>query len=1486
MRKNEYFSNCYKVILTNKSFHFTISFLEYILTLMVQSIIFYRKTNYQNNNEAYLKYFHVLIKKLIDLAPLSIKIIFIIMIYALIVIYYLIYNQYSFKQKCIFHSIIINAFEIFIFRLFFIVICYIVFSGHNSFVLMICIVISIPIFAIILNNFNLNHLHYFSPHFVTYPYDYYSSFIDNIHLFEKILLCISMQSPNNNFNDFLYIAVIILQFANFFFSVYIFIFKSYYIMNNIFLGKARFSFVLSTFLVSVLMIILGKNNSNNFSFILIILNIFIMFFIIISIFYNPYKYVFFDTNDNIQNLYFYFFIIDHHKNESFLLEETLQNHYSLCKKCDLCKKLKNHLKKNINYKNIYKILYKDIGMLSKITNELIHILLLKGKKAIKNNSYFLINYIYCYYIHYSRKNYVLSSNIKIIYEIINEENKNILENHILSTEQILLINEFLSKSQKLLNEIQEVVIENINQRQIKKIFSINKSILDLKDKKFQNKVFYNKKEGIINFIKHISICTLIYEEIFNITLSNGQISLKENQLFLESLSNKNNEMNQIIIQLDLLKFENKIIYIIGEYAKYKNKSLCQLFPNIFRNKQLLIIKTKITNSKFYINTPDEEKKSILNIKKDSESQFIELKFIIYDNEEKEKQKVFKLINLKLNLIYPLEPTKKILLSGIYSIENNIVISIDKSSKEKKLEIIINLGTEKEEEIKNFSFINTNYLIKYKKNEKYYNNKKLIFINTYFINPNIYNIYYIYHREKQKTHKEENIQNGTDNKSKSKNFYGNDSCRNNDIYGISDGNQNIFFIQSTTASSSTFVQASNDKKNYKKRNKNSKKNNKSKNSFRKYQFCLVIISILVLLLQILSYKLIFNFNVYIDNQDSLLAMFKNYFGLYNVLFGSILSLACLSNETRGEICFSTSRLFEQYNNNINDLSISQFFFQQNYIMSIRISKVKQQIIEILADSNEPSLDDLLNSKIPIYYLNQNISKTEIKLNFQIQPTSFLDVLDYMTTGFLVMTSKIENINEIVYIINRKNPFTHVRLTSELSQYQTYFYYFIFNYQIFIKRFDAIIGQLIAKNVQLFYTNIKYANIIISINLVFYLLLHFIIYIYLHKYYNLIMDLIEGIENKMNLKNENISVREMFLEKIEKLLIIISLYKQDIYQAIVDLNFIYDNYKKFIDQKNKEMAKYLKKEKYSVDSGANTTLNQKKNKKAKIKYLINIPENKMYLYYILITFIISLIINASLAYLWGSYLIIYNRIHVLIKSHGNLSNDAYKLINHYQLMIFNNITVEDINIIEGYSRTGKDLFSNIYTDIQAIYDAKKSMNRLSQYNLDKIESYYNFTCETFFEFLFKNNIGFKSVNPNYKGFLIYICESSKVFNSNNYKQIFSALFEKFQNGINKINNRSYDGLINSMHNEEYDKIIVCFVAVYKYLFEILGEQIQRKSYQKITSFGSNYTNLTFAIYYISTFTFILLIIFEYIWNINSNYNKLHELKKVFKICNKKE
>ena len=91
---------------------------------------------------------------------------------------------------------------------------------------------------------------------------------------------------------------------------------------------------------------------------------------------------------------------------------------------------------------------------------------------------------------------------------------------------------------------------------------------------------------------------MIYEEIFNVSLSNGGLSLKENQIFLDDIANKNNaKINQIIIQLDLLSFHNKIIYITGELAKFKGKTLCQLFPNVIKGQQLVRMKKKIMNSK-------------------------------------------------------------------------------------------------------------------------------------------------------------------------------------------------------------------------------------------------------------------------------------------------------------------------------------------------------------------------------------------------------------------------------------------------------------------------------------------------------------------------------------------------------------------------------------------------------------------------------------------------------------------------------------------------------------------------------------------------------------------------------------------------------------------------------------------------------------------------------------------------------------------------
>ena len=1482
MNKNEYFSNSYRALISNKYLHFIISDLEYLLTLTAQIIIYNTDYCFENNNKISDMNFHFLLLNILNKISLFSTLIVILIFFLTIPIYYFIYNKYSFKKNCTFNIIIMNIFEIVIFRLLSIIIFHFIFF-LKGILLFIFILLSIPMTSIIIINFFYNHLYYFSLHFVNYPYDYYSSYIDIVHLIEKILISISLHTSINSLNKFLFIFVFLLQILSFLFSIYIMKYKSFYFMNNIFINKSRFSLILSNLIINFIMVITGKNNIIKGSFVFIIFNAYIIIFVIVQIFYNPYKYIYFDNNENINNIYFYFFIIDHIKNESYNLEEKLSEHYSLCGDCELCYNLQLYLMNKVNYNKMYKILYKNIGPLSRIINELIYILLKKGKKYLKNNSYFLISIIYCYYIYYNKKNYCLCSNLKIIYELINEENINILENHLVSTEQILLINEFLNKADNILDNIQEIINEKIFKIKVEKFFDLMGIIFDLKNIKYRKKLYFNKNEGIINFYRYISICTMIYEEIFNTTLSNNSISLKENQLFLDDLSNKNNnELNQIIIELDVLNFENKIIYILGEFAKYKNNNLCKLFPNIFRSKQLLIIKQKILNSKYFQCKENEDEQNNLN-NKVIQSQFIDFQFIINDNEE--GQNKFKMINLRLNLIYPLNISKKILLAGIYSIENNIIITLDKSSKEKNIEYILNIQDSKNyfENRNDSVHENNKLLIKFKKNEKYYNNKKLVFIAKYFINPNNYNIYYILSLEKQKTHKEEMDNHG---RNSTKSLFFEDSKNKMG----SETNQNTnYLIQST--SMSTFVQISNDKQNLKKRNKNESKENKKKNFFKYYQIYILIFSLIILLFQIICHKSLVKINNDLEYQNKVFINYKNFHSVFNQLYTSVLSLACLADESKGESCSSIFALFERfYNGEKGRMNLKIIRYNQNKGLSNVVNLVKHNFIENLAFLQKKELLDLIYSPIEIYSFTQNILQNNVKLILHVENQSFVDVLDYMTNGFLIMTSKFEYINDIIYIIDKiniSNPsdssFNNIKLNGQLSQYQYYFYYSILNYQSFIQ-YCNLISLKLSKIINLSTSNmVQLYFFYIILNIILYLILFLSISIYIRNYLKLITDVLDETEKKLNLRNDNISVEEMFLQKIKKLKIIISLYKQDIYQAIVDLNFIYDNYKKFIEEKNKELAKYLKKEKYINDS--NNNIIEKSMKEMKFQKIIKVPQNKKHFYYILILLSFMLVLNLCQFIIWISYYSVYLRIINGNVLHSQLIDDSYKLLNYYQLMIFHNYTVDDINEFENYNKSlGEDLFSKMYTDLQNLYAAKKILNKLKKYNLGNIDSYYNYTCLSYYNYLLETD---KLKNPDirYKDYLMYVCEDSNIFKYNNYKLIFSLLYEQIQIGINEINNHSYEGLIKVRNSLYFQKIIVYYLTIYNFALEVLGKDLQRKSYEKIISLKGRYINIGYSLYYIFSFIIILIIIIGYIRNINSNINKIYELKKVFKVCNKK-
>ena len=208
-------------------------------------------------------------------------------------------------------------------------------------------------------------------------------------------------------------------------------------MNNISLNKIRYSILLSNCFVTLLVLINGLNQFDNVYFIICYGNILILSFLLIIIFYDPYQFIKFGKDDCEENPIYYFFVLDRNKNQHLLLEKKIEEHVSKCGTCNLCKKYR---KANVydKFENIdlYNIIYNNKNYALNLMNKLLREIKRNGKKSIANNSYFLINLTYIYYLGISAKNHNFVLNTELLYEIINSENKQFLEDFKISLNQI------------------------------------------------------------------------------------------------------------------------------------------------------------------------------------------------------------------------------------------------------------------------------------------------------------------------------------------------------------------------------------------------------------------------------------------------------------------------------------------------------------------------------------------------------------------------------------------------------------------------------------------------------------------------------------------------------------------------------------------------------------------------------------------------------------------------------------------------------------------------------------------------------------------------------------------------------------------------------------------------------------------------------------------------------------------------------------------
>ena len=538
-----YLSLSYKTLIKNNAIHSILFLFEIYLILMRIMEIFWNDfslsiINENTRNYNPLTYLLVSINKL----PILIKFIIFFVVITLLNLNFLLINFLRFKVN-IFTKVIINLSEL-LFNRVLVLFLFNYLSMFNGVFFIINIIFTITFVIGLIINFYLNNLFLFFPSIVNYPYDSFSMIIDLHLLIMKIFLTISGMATNENISKFCFIISILILFILLFYLSYLMIQKSYYLMNNCHLNKIRFSIILGCCFMTLLILAIDKADFSNIFYIISYCNIALIGIIFICYLYDPYQFSKFDKDNNIENIFYYFFILDRDKNSYFLLEEKIGEHISKCNRCNLCKKY-NYLKtKNKNGEiDLFNIISNNDNIIFNALNKIIRAVRKYGKNNFVNNYFYLINIMYIYSMAVNQKNYKIILNSELLYEIINSENSQLLDDYEICLNEIKYANNFFIKAKEILVSLDKI-FEEKNPLKKSLLFLETSELLDkLKYKEIKKNVHNNYNnyngnniEGLPNCNKLLTICSIFYEELYNEPISNSGNYIRDNPNLLDDLS--------------------------------------------------------------------------------------------------------------------------------------------------------------------------------------------------------------------------------------------------------------------------------------------------------------------------------------------------------------------------------------------------------------------------------------------------------------------------------------------------------------------------------------------------------------------------------------------------------------------------------------------------------------------------------------------------------------------------------------------------------------------------------------------------------------------------------------------------------------------------------------------------------------------------------------------------------------------------------------
>ena len=1511
MKEDNYFINCYRLLIRSKFIHFLLLLIEILLILLQEIDIFQRgfKPMYNTNGEIIISPIILLIKKFNNFPD---YVNFLITILSMIIFdtLYLLLCRKDIRKKNIYYKIIINLLEFFFFRI------YVLFFYSLLFILtklyfLTSFILSLYHAYLIINNFLYNHLYNYVPEFVDYPYDEFGSLYDLYLFMSKIILSVASDAGSEDLVKFCFIISFVLQiFFCFNFSRNL-THHSYLFMKNSFINKTRLSLFLAETTIVFFSFFIGRKRLFTTLYILINFGIILIFSGFLFFIYDPYSFVHVKGESSTENL-LYFMNMSNKKNGIEILFETkLVNHYRNCSFCQLCRKyvryrteeketeinLKDNSDENETLIHHRKCDKKIIDLFDLLYDGKIKYFFLIKKiqfnykkygKIILNNIYYYINFLYLIYYDYQNNNITLSLNERVILEIIKKENYTFLENNKTQINQLLLCNEFVSLGKNVLNIIKKILYHDQNFYKAQKLIELSKLLKQMKNPKYKKDLFSHKIENSNNSKNIICACSIIYEEIFNTIISNSQIPMRENIQSLEEIFSLSNKYNNIItLKVDLLGYNCKIIRAGKGLYNYVNQNLYDLFPSVFKQYQINIFLNSIftgfnkelTNFDEIENKKKNSAKKIINMK-----EFIDINTIILENDS--EKMYFKLLVLRLTPFFSNENYNYILFNGTYAFNKNTIISeIDLSHKTEIEEKILGVsGSNLEYDKEANSTITMHKYIDWQSQQGY----KLSKLFSYRISIRLYNVYQLDIKRQKKEKKFDSTVKVYKTRAS--------EVENNSMEEIEDNKDNRIKIYEETNSISSSVQISTYSRGITSlgMNKGKKENFFKYNMFNFIQKSVYFSFLLILIVIVIEYLFFGKFQNNISNNHNSYINYRSFYRLYYQLFASILGVACIPVDIEGKNCRNFISIFNTvyskgYPN--NTFNFTEYLLIQNQILSQKLMEGKANIIKINEYIGEEKYREIFNSKIKNIQITQKI--VDQKMIFLTKETTidFFDAILILCNSFGILTENISyTLTQPIYFLNKtETPFSNVNNQKELTSYQEEVYKMILNYKYYSKEF-AYVDSQIFEAIDKKSGSIKvFIFFFVILNVFLYFIVAFFIYLFLLSFNKIVISVLNYIIITIETKNEGFDFKDTFNKKINNLEIILELYKGNPLDAIQDLNVIYNEYNAYITNKNKVNIHDVNKKNLKKSEDDNFFKHQQKITQ---KDIVNLNLNKKYIYFLFFLILIVLIIFFFFIFLWDDYFLKKVKLFNIITKNAKLEKSCYEAINLYELMIFNNYTLDELaNIFEISSQSSNEtegnesnpIFNSFFQDLYLLFDKEKDQTNMLSLFKD-FEDLAEFNCinmvVTFkYEIIEKCHEILEGVNLKQK--LVDICIISHITESKDIKTIFERHFQFMKNGMLSLTDFSFEGLNKNLDSTIIGRIAFFFFSTTIYIIEVTTSKPHKDSIQKLMSLLNQRILITEISFIIFGVALIFIIMFYYIYNINNFCKQIFLLRKTFNI-----